>query len=271
MYVFVYWCLSKEWDTTPYSFLSFGLPISPPQWRLDPIPAYGFLTVEVSLSYLYTPPLVGCLRSSDQPDAETCTRQHTTFTRDIHATGGIRTCNSSKRAAADSYLGPRGHGLPIFIVFVSHCLSVFPAFGPLSCKVSLISTADWELRFPYCGRLGREIKWTGSQSDAASSFSYRTCFQSSTIHFARNARAAKFLKEHCFVTSAGGAKCNPSAHIKYVCVRARACVFFFLEEVGYETFVPSARHLKLHPVSDKNSIHNGSTVFTHHNFIPQRN
>jgi hypothetical protein len=109
-------------------------------------------------------------------------------------------------------------------LFVPHRLSVFPAFGPLSCKVSLTSTADWEprcvLRLPYCGRLGREIKWTGSQSDAASSRSYRTCFQSSTIHFARNARAAKFLKEHCFVTSAGGAKCNPSAQntFKYVCV-----------------------------------------------------
>jgi hypothetical protein len=48
--------------------------------------------------------------ASNQPYTETSTCQHTTFTRDkIHATGGIRTRNSSKRAPADTRLRPRGH------------------------------------------------------------------------------------------------------------------------------------------------------------------
>jgi len=34
--------------------------------------------------------------------------QHSQET-DMHAPGGIRTCNSSKRAAADPRLRPRGH------------------------------------------------------------------------------------------------------------------------------------------------------------------
>jgi len=47
---------------------------------------------------------------SDQPDADTSTWQHTTLTEtDFHATGGIRTRNPSKWAAADSCLRPRSH------------------------------------------------------------------------------------------------------------------------------------------------------------------
>lgn len=44
---------------------------------------------------------------SDQLVAETSTGQHTTHTRDIRASGGIRTCNPSKRAAADPRFRPR--------------------------------------------------------------------------------------------------------------------------------------------------------------------
>jgi len=52
-----------------------------------------------------------------------------------------------------------------------------------------------------------------------------------------------------------------------VCV----CVCVLLAEVGYEAFVRSGRHLKLHPASDKNSINNGTTVFTHPRCIPKKN
>jgi hypothetical protein len=41
------------------------------------------------------------LWTSDQPIAETSSWQHTILTRDINATGRIRTCNPSKRSAAD--------------------------------------------------------------------------------------------------------------------------------------------------------------------------
>jgi len=53
---------------------------------------------------------VGLLWTSDQFVAETSILQHTTVTTDnIHAPGGIRTNNLSRRAAADLRLRPRGH------------------------------------------------------------------------------------------------------------------------------------------------------------------
>ena len=55
------------------------------------------------------PQSVGLLWTSDQLVAETSTWQHTTLTTGIHAPGGIRTHNLSRRAAADLRLRPRGH------------------------------------------------------------------------------------------------------------------------------------------------------------------
>jgi len=51
-----------------------------------------------SRSHSDTPHSVGLLWTSDKPDAETSTWQHTT---DIHAPGGIRTRNPSKRGVSD--------------------------------------------------------------------------------------------------------------------------------------------------------------------------
>jgi len=69
----------------------------------------GLILLEVSISHSDTPHSVGLLWTSDQPDAETCTWQHTTLTRDLHAHDGIRTRNRSKRTPADPRLTPRGH------------------------------------------------------------------------------------------------------------------------------------------------------------------
>ena len=57
------------------------------------------------------PQSVGLLWTSDQPDTETSTWQHTKHSqqRNIHAPGGIRTHSLSRRAAADPRLRPRGH------------------------------------------------------------------------------------------------------------------------------------------------------------------
>jgi hypothetical protein len=59
---------------------------------------------------LDTPQSVGLLWTSDQLVAETSTdnTQHSQQT-DIHAHGGIRTHNPSKRAAEDLRLRPHGH------------------------------------------------------------------------------------------------------------------------------------------------------------------
>ena len=53
---------------------------------------------EASRSHSDTPNSVGLLLASDQPDAETSTWQHTTFTTERHP---FRTRNPNKRAAAD--------------------------------------------------------------------------------------------------------------------------------------------------------------------------
>ena len=49
----------------------------------------GLLIIEVLRSHTDTPHLVGILWASDQPDAETCTRQQTALTRDNHAPSGF--------------------------------------------------------------------------------------------------------------------------------------------------------------------------------------
>jgi len=52
---------------------------------------------------------VGLFWTSDQLVAETSTWQHTTLTTNIHAPGGIRTHDFSRRAAVDLRLRPCGH------------------------------------------------------------------------------------------------------------------------------------------------------------------
>jgi hypothetical protein len=58
-----------------------------------------------------TPQSAGLLWTSDQPVAETSTWQHTQNSQqtNIHAPGGIRTSNSSRRSSADTLLRPLGH------------------------------------------------------------------------------------------------------------------------------------------------------------------
>jgi len=74
-----------------------------------------------SRSHSDTPHSVGLLQTSDQLDAETAIWQHTTHIRDrerdIHAPDGIRTRNSSKRAAADSRRRPSGHRHRLVVLY----------------------------------------------------------------------------------------------------------------------------------------------------------
>ena len=77
----------------------------PPQWAKA-----SFLSRIHDHTGLDTRHSLGLLWTSDQPDAETSIRQHTTFTRDRHpCPGEIRTHNPRKRAAADQRLRPLGH------------------------------------------------------------------------------------------------------------------------------------------------------------------
>ena len=63
--------------------------------------------IEASLSHANTPQSVGILWTTDQPDAETSSWQHTTLITDIHGSRGIRTRYPSKLEAADPRLWPR--------------------------------------------------------------------------------------------------------------------------------------------------------------------
>ena len=69
----------------------------------------GLLIFEISITHNDAPHSVGLLWTSDRLLAEISTWQHTTLTTDIHAPGGIRTQNLSRRAAADLHLRPRDH------------------------------------------------------------------------------------------------------------------------------------------------------------------
>ena len=73
-------------------------------------PPFGqdFLIVEVSRLHSDTPHSVGLLWTSDRPVTETSTWQHSQETV-IHALSGIRTNDTSKRAAAEPHLRPLGH------------------------------------------------------------------------------------------------------------------------------------------------------------------
>ena len=82
-------------------------------YGLTALVGLNLLIVEVSRSHFDAPHLVGLLWTRDRPVAETSTWQHTQHSKetDIHSSDGIRTRNCSKRAAADSRLRPRVHGV----------------------------------------------------------------------------------------------------------------------------------------------------------------
>ena len=73
----------------------------------QPNAGQGLLIAEVSRSNTRTrPQSVWLLWTGDRYHAETSTWEQTTFTTDIHAPGGIRTRNPSKRSAVDSRFWP---------------------------------------------------------------------------------------------------------------------------------------------------------------------
>ena len=74
---------------------------------------------DFEITHKEVPQSVGLLWTSDRPVAETSTWQHTTFTTDIHAPGGIRTHNLSRRAALDRATTGTGKTLIVQTCIVS--------------------------------------------------------------------------------------------------------------------------------------------------------
>ena len=102
----------------------------------QPTVDHDILIAEVSRSD--TPHLVGLLRTSDQPDTETSLPDNTRHSQqtDIHASGGIRTLNPSKRTVEDPHLRPLGQwALP------------FPAFYSFWCNSPHCARAPSFTRF----------------------------------------------------------------------------------------------------------------------------
>jgi len=86
---------------------------------------------KTSRSQSDTPQSVGLLWTSDQPDADPSTLQHTTFATNTPSPDEIRTRNPSKRAAADPCLRPRGHWdrpLLLFILLLSFSPNLTDSF-----------------------------------------------------------------------------------------------------------------------------------------------
>jgi len=83
--------------------INFFLP-----WCKNPPVGQGLLTIEDSRSHSDTPHLVRFLWTSDQPDAETSTWQHTTLTRDRHPfespAGFEPTFPASKRPLGSAFI-----------------------------------------------------------------------------------------------------------------------------------------------------------------------
>ena len=94
-------CLIDSPFETGIDFFFFTMAQQPPVGQ-------GLLVIKDSRSHSNTPRSVGLLWTSDRPDAETSSWQHTTLTTHP-CPGGIRTHNRSKRAAVDPRLRPRGH------------------------------------------------------------------------------------------------------------------------------------------------------------------
>jgi hypothetical protein len=81
-----------------------------PVWQNSPPVGQSLLIIEDSWSHSDTPRSVGLLWASDQPDAETCTWQCTTITREKYQCCRRNSNPQSQQArGADSRLRPRGH------------------------------------------------------------------------------------------------------------------------------------------------------------------
>jgi hypothetical protein len=110
----------------------------------------GLLIIEASRSHSDTPHSVGLFWTSDQPDAETSTWQHSQET-DIHAARGIQTHNPSKRAAADPRLRPRARHCDRLCDYIN-VVKVYRLDGPLLYATEdtvLYSTQGWAVWLPF--------------------------------------------------------------------------------------------------------------------------
>jgi hypothetical protein len=130
----------------PWILFHFFLPVA-----RQPLVGQGLLIIEASRSHSDTPHSIGLLWTSDQPNAENFTWQHTQHSQetDRHATGGIRTPNPSKLATAHPHLRRRGYwDRPMPLIFlIKHFLfgqfvKYFTCISPNVLTAEIISSTE---------------------------------------------------------------------------------------------------------------------------------
>ena len=126
---------------------SSPLLVAIPTELTGPILVSQGLVIEASRWHSDTPHSLGLLWTSDQPDAETPTCQHTTLTtvKPHKVSGGIRTHNPSNRAAIDPHLRPLGHFQCNIIFHKTPTTIVLNDYDGLASAVfhSVIRTFAW--------------------------------------------------------------------------------------------------------------------------------
>ena len=117
--------LQRSWNTTPWratDFVRCIFSLSPP-WLDSPKWGRASLLSSLQDHTQDTSHTVVLLWTSDRPDAETSTSQY--LQTNIHALGGIRTHNPSKRTTVDPRLRLPGHRDRRYIVLLSLCNNLF--------------------------------------------------------------------------------------------------------------------------------------------------
>jgi hypothetical protein len=118
--------IEKQCSPVPLClFLPSGLFKSFPIWCLGPIPGHGLPYGALRSQSLDIPHSVGLLLMGDQPDAETCTCQHTAFTTD-RPPCRRRESNPQSQQAIGS-LRPRGYWdllINLSLSYISICRSI---------------------------------------------------------------------------------------------------------------------------------------------------
>jgi hypothetical protein len=126
----------------------------------QPLVDQGLLIIEALWPHsLDTPFSVGLLWTNDQPDIETATWQHKTFTTDRHLRlSGIRNYNLSRRVQAKPRLRPRSHRDRQHVHIGYICTEIHETFFELRKDLftEFLCLAHWVL-FPLLYSNGRIV------------------------------------------------------------------------------------------------------------------
>ena len=97
-------------------------------------------------------PSIELLWTSDRPAAETSTWQHPTLTTKIHASGGIRTHNPTKPAAADPRLRPLSQGDRLTAIAIHIWICHYAVIAFVNCYERQSKTTEITVNQRFCNK-----------------------------------------------------------------------------------------------------------------------